>query len=322
MSPVVSPVEKEGENIGLHRFALFTAYCTALLIFVGGLVTSTESGLSVPDWPTTYGWNMFTFPLSKWVGGIFFEHSHRLFASFVGFLTVVLAIWTWLRERRAWVRWLSIAALGAVILQGVLGGLTVLFLLPAPISTLHACLAQTFFCLTISIALFTSPSWKRGLPLIQSHAGRIPLQTLCAATTAIIYVQLILGALMRHTESGLAIPDFPLAFGRIIPPFTSEKIVIHFAHRVGAAIVAAMIVWAFSRIARSYPDYRLLLRPAITMLALLIIQVALGALTVWTTKGVIPTTAHVATGALVLGTSLLLTLRAFAMVNVRIPAWK
>ena len=322
MSPVVSALEKEGENAGLHRFALFTACCTAFLIFVGGLVTSTESGLAVPDWPTTYGWNMFAFPFSKWVGGIFFEHSHRLFASFVGFLTVVLAFWTWFKERRAWVRWLTVAALGAVILQGVLGGLTVLFLLPAPISTLHACLAQTFFCLTISIALFTSPSWKRGLPLIKSHAGSIPLQTLCAATTAFIYVQLILGALMRHTNSGLAIPDFPLAFGRIIPPFTSDKIVIHFAHRAGAAVVAALIVWTFSRIARSYSDSRLLFRPALSMLILLVFQVTLGALTVWTAKAVIPTTAHVATGALVLGTSLLLTLRTFAMVSVRIPVWK
>src|SRR5215475_13377550 len=90
------------ENSGLHRFALFTACCTAFLIFVGGLVTSTESGLSVPDWPTTYGWNMFTFPYSKWVGGIFFEHGHRLLASFVGCLTVVLTVWMWAKEERAW----------------------------------------------------------------------------------------------------------------------------------------------------------------------------------------------------------------------------
>jgi cytochrome c oxidase assembly protein subunit 15 len=124
-------------------------------------------------------------------------------------------------------------------------------LLPTPISTLHACLAQTFFCLTIALALFTSPGWKRGLPTIKSHADRIPLQTLCAATTTAVYVQLVLGALMRHTDSGLAIPDFPLAFGRIIPPFSSEKIIIHFAHRLGAVIVAVMIVWTFNRMRRS-----------------------------------------------------------------------
>src|SRR5215813_3459058 len=207
MSTVVSTVEKEGDNVGLHRFALFTACCTAFLIFVGGPVTSTESGLSVPDWPTTYGWNMFTFPVSKWVGGIFYEHGHRLTASFVGFLTVCLTVWTWLRERRVWVRWLATAALGAVVLQGVLGGLTVIFLLPTWISTLHACLAQTFFCTVISLAFFTSPGWKRGLPLVKSHAESIPLQTLCALTTAAVYFQLIMGALMRHTNAGLAIPD-------------------------------------------------------------------------------------------------------------------
>src|SRR5262245_10065144 len=308
------------ENIALHRFILFTACCTAFLIFVGGLVTSTASGLSVPDWPTTYGWNMFSFPYSKWVGGIFYEHGHRLTASFVGFLTVVLTMWMWLKEKRPWVRWVSTAALGAVILQGVLGGLTVIFLLPAWISTLHACLAQTFFCSVIALAVFTSPQWKRGLPLVKSHAESIPLQTLCALTTAAVYTQLIMGALMRHTNAGLAIPDFPLAMGHIIPPFTSNKVIIHFAHRVGAAIVAAMVVWTFYRIARSYSDHPLLFRPALTMIILVVIQLTLGAITVWTAKAVIPTTAHVLTGALVLGTSFLLTLRAYAMVVVNISA--
>jgi len=309
-------------NIALHRFALFLACCTGLLIFVGGLVTSTESGLSVPDWPTTYGWNMFTFPYSKWVGGIFYEHGHRLVASFVGLLTVMLTIWIWMKEERAWVRWLSVAALSAVILQGILGGLTVRFLLPAWISTLHACLAQTFFCTAIALAFFTSPGWKRGLPLIKSRAESVPLQSLCAMTTAAVYVQLILGALMRHTNAGLAIPDFPLALGHIIPPFTSNKVIIHFAHRVGALIVTMMIIWTFSRIARSYSDHRLLFRPALSMVVLLSIQLTLGALTVWTAKAVLPTTAHVLTGALILGTSFLLSLRTYAMVPTRVPAWK
>src|SRR5215813_9044397 len=307
-------------NIALHRFAVFTACCTAFLIFVGGLVTSTESGLSVPDWPTTYGWNMFTFPYSKWVGGIFYEHGHRMLASFVGFLTIILMVWTWAKEERAWMRWLSSAALAAVILQGVLGGLTVIFLLPPWISTLHACLAQTFFCTVIALAVFTSPGWKRGLPLIKSQAESISLHTLCAATTAAVFTQLILGALMRHTNAGLAIPDFPLALGHIIPPFSSNKVIIHFAHRVGAVIVTAMIIWTFSRIARSYADHRLLFRPALALIVLLSIQLTLGAITVWTAKAVLPTTAHVLTGALILGTSFLLSLRAYAMLT-RVPAW-
>jgi cytochrome c oxidase assembly protein subunit 15 len=301
------------DHIALHRFAVFTACCTAFLIFVGGLVTSTESGLSVPDWPTTYGWNMFTFPYSKWVGGIFYEHGHRLVASFVGCLTVILTVWTWAKEKRAWVRWLSAAALAAVILQGVLGGVTVIFFLPAWISTLHACLAQTFFCTVIALAVFTSPGWKRGLPLVRLRAGGIPLQVLCAATTTAVYVQLILGALMRHTNAGLAIPDFPLAMGHLIPPFTSSKVIIHFAHRVGAVIVGGLVVWTVSRIVRSCPDHPLLIRPALTMLVLLMIQLTLGAITVWTAKAVLPATAHVLAGALVLATSFLLTLRAYAM---------
>ena len=124
------------------------------------MVTSTDSGLSVPDWPTTYGWNMFTFPMSKWVGGIRYEHSHRLIASTVGFLTIILAGWTWWVDPRRWVRRLGFAALGAVIVQGLLGGLTVLFFLPAPISIGHAGLAQIFFCLTLTLAVVTSPGWK------------------------------------------------------------------------------------------------------------------------------------------------------------------
>jgi heme a synthase len=327
----VSSFREGGANVGLHRFAFFTACCTALLIFVGGLVTSTESGLSVPDWPTTYGWNMFTFPLEKWVGGIRFEHGHRLVASFVGSLTVILAIWTYLKEKRTWVRRLAFTALLAVILQGVLGGLTVIFLLPTPISMAHACLAQTFFCLTIALALFTSPGWKRGLPPIPAKGETIGLPLLSAMTTAAIYLQLIVGALMRHTNSGLAIPDFPLAFGRIVPPLTSEHVAIHFGHRIGAILVLVMITWTFARIVNLYSEHALVYRPALLMLGLVLIQIALGAFTVWTAKSVIITTAHVANGALILGTSLLLTLRAYGMVakrrtaliyQFREPAWK
>jgi cytochrome c oxidase assembly protein subunit 15 len=262
---------------------------------------------------------MFTFPYSKWVGGIFYEHGHRLIASFVGFLTIILTVWMWLKEERRWVRWLSTAALAAVILQGVLGGLTVIFLLPTWISTLHACLAQTFFCSVIALAVFTSPGWKKGLPLIESPADSVPLTTLCALTTGAVYMQLILGALMRHSDAGLAIPDFPLAMGQIIPPFVSNKVVIHFAHRVGAVIVTSMIIWTFLRISRCYGDRSLLFRPALTMLVLLTVQLTLGAVTVWTAKAVLPTTAHVLIGALVLGTSFLLTLRAYAMAAAPAP---
>src|SRR4026208_1706619 len=143
----------------LHRSATVVAACTVLLILAGSLVTSTGSGLSVPDWPTSYGWNMFTFPMKHMVGGIFYEQGHRPLACGVGFLPIALAVWIWRVEPRRWMRTLGFLALGAVCLQGLLGGITVLFFLPTAISTAHAGLAQIFFCLTIAIALFTSRSW-------------------------------------------------------------------------------------------------------------------------------------------------------------------
>src|SRR3978361_2448526 len=143
----------------LHRFAKLVAACTVILVLGGSVVTSTGSGLWVPDWPTTYGWNMFTFPPSKWVGGILYEHGHRLIASTVGFLTIIMAVWLWIAEPRRWLRWFGVATLGSVVAQGLLGGLTVLFFLPAAISTAHAGLAAIFFCMTVAIAIFTSPGW-------------------------------------------------------------------------------------------------------------------------------------------------------------------
>ena len=143
----------------LHAYACLLAVATVVLIAAGGMVTSTGSGLSVPDWPNSYGYFMFAFPLSNMVGGIFYEHGHRLIASIVGMLTIGLVIWLWLDEPRRWIRRLGVIALAAVVLQGLLGGLTVLYFLPTPISVSHAGVAQIFFCLTVCLALFTSRSW-------------------------------------------------------------------------------------------------------------------------------------------------------------------
>src|SRR5580693_394707 len=167
----------------LHRYTTFVAASTVLLLVAGGLVTSTGSGLSVPDWPTSYGWSMFTFPMRNMVGGIFYEHGHRLIASSVGFLTIVLTIWLWRAEPRRWVRELGLTALGAVVLQGLLGGITVLFFLPTAISTAHAGLAQIFFGLTVAIALVTSPSWN-STPL-DGWVDDARLRRLAMATTAL-----------------------------------------------------------------------------------------------------------------------------------------
>jgi cytochrome c oxidase assembly protein subunit 15 len=290
----------------LHRFAKIVAGCTVLLVLAGSLVTSTGSGLSVPDWPTTYGWNLFTFPPSKWVGGILYEHGHRLIASGVGFLTIVLAAWLWVSETRPWMRWLGVAALGTVIAQGVLGGLTVLFYLPAPISTAHAGLAEIFFCITIAIALFTSPQWIAG-----EGADDGALRAVATTTTVLIYAQILVGATMRHTNAGLAITDFPLMFGHLVPDHWDSKIAIHFAHRAGAILVTLAILATSSHVWYHHRRRRELTRPATLLPALVAVQIALGGLTVLSHRDVWINSLHVVCGALVLTTSLVLTLRAW-----------
>jgi cytochrome c oxidase assembly protein subunit 15 len=304
----------------LHRFSKFVAGCTVLLVLAGSLVTSTASGLSVPDWPTTYGWNMFTFPPSKWVGGILYEHGHRLIASSVGVLTIVLAAWLWMAESRRWMRWLGVAALGAVIAQGVLGGLTVLFFLPAAISTAHAGLAEIFFCLTIAIALFTSPRWIAGYGVKVPGVDDLMLRRVATTTTALIYVQILIGATMRHTGAGLAIPDFPLMFGHIVPDHWDPKIAIHFAHRVGAGVVTLAVLATWGHIWFHDRGRTELFRPATLLIGLVAVQATLGALTVLSQRDVWINSLHVVCGALVLTTSLVVTLRSwrFRFATVRL----
>jgi cytochrome c oxidase assembly protein subunit 15 len=291
----------------LHRFATFVAACTVLLLLAGSLVTSTASGLSVPDWPTTYGWNMFTFPPSKWVGGIFYEHGHRLIASSVGFLTIVLAGWLWLADPRRWMKRLGAAALGAVILQGVLGGITVLFFLPTAISSAHAGLAEIFFCMTIAIALFTSQSWMRGEDAVDDGM----LRRVATTTTALIYLQILVGAVMRHSDAGLAIPDFPWMFGHLVPDHWDPKIAIHFAHRVGALLVTLAVIATSAHVLYHHRARRRLAGPATLILGLVAVQVTLGALTVLTRRDVWINSVHLVCGALVLATSIVITLRSW-----------
>ncbi len=290
----------------LHRYAKLVAAATVLLITAGGLVTSTGSGLAVPDWPTSYGWNMFTFPMRHMVGGIFYEHGHRLIASGVGFLTIGLAVWLWRAESRRWMRFLGFAALAAVCIQGILGGITVLYFLPTPVSTAHAGLAQIFFCLTVSIALFTSRGWKQ--PTIDPVDDRM-LRLTATCTTAFIYLQILVGATMRHSDAGLAIPDFPLVFGGIVPPEWTPQIAIHYAHRLGAVLVTLAIAATAGHVCYHHPRRPELRRPAVVLCCLVLVQVTLGAFVIWSQKNVAINTAHVVTGALTLATSLILTLR-------------
>ena len=294
----------------IHLFAVLVAASTALLIFAGGMVTSTGSGLSVPDWPNTYGWFMFTFPLEKMVGGIWYEHSHRLIASTVGFLILVLAGLLWRFEPRLWVRRLGYLALGAVIVQGLLGGITVLWYLPEPISIAHASLAQLVFCLVSAIALFTSAGWRLGYVRDGIQVDDGVLRKVALTTTAVVYLQIVVGATMRHNDAGLAIPDFPLAFGQLIPPHWNAKIAIHFAHRVGALIVSVLILATIGHVFYHHRRRPELVRPSLLLLVLLTVQITLGALTVLTGRHYVINSLHVVTGGSVLVTALILTLRA------------
>ena len=307
----------------LRLFSKLVCFSTLLLIFVGGMVTSTGSGLSVPDWPLSYG--TFFPPM---VGGVFYEHGHRMVASVVGFLMLCLAIWLWRVEKRCWVRRLGWTALGAVIAQGLLGGLTVLLFLPPPVSICHGILAQTFFILTIIIAY--SQSAERQKREGEKLAPNPFFTKLVFIFAAVVYIQLILGAIMRHTKSGLAIPDFPTMgwdwvpqfdevmlnrinhwrFDHDLDPVTMMQIVFHFIHRVGALIILLTgCLLSFVGL-KCYQVSNPLIYKTIIWLDIMIgIQITLGILTVLTLKSPSITSLHVMTGAATLGVSILLLLR-------------
>ena len=294
-------------SIWLHAYAAFVAACTAILVFAGGLVTSTGSALSVPDWPLSYG---MVFP--PMVGNVRFEHGHRMIAATVGFLTIVLAIWLHRSAAGGAVRRLGWLALLAVVLQGTLGGLTVLLLLPTGVSVAHACLGQTFFCIVVAIALLTSRGWRS---LTASSTKDTSLRRRAVVLTVLVYAQLLIGAFMRHSGAGLSIPDFPLAFGAFIPPFETTGVVVHYTHRVVGTAVALWAVSVAIHGARRHAERPALVWPSVAVGVLAVIQVLLGGITVWTGKSVVPTTFHVLNGALILATSLILTLRSFRILK-------
>ncbi len=276
-------------NRGLHRFAVFTASCTLFLLVAGALVTSNDAGLSVPDWPLSYG--SLTPPM---IGGIFYEHGHRMVATFVGILTIILAAWLWRREPRRGVRRLGLLALGLIVAQGLLGGLTVLFYLPPPISVAHATLAQIFFCVIVSLGMFTGGWWQSELPLIK-ETGAPSVRSLALWTVTATLLQLILGAAFRHRGFG------------IVP------------HLVGAALVTALAFWTAGALRRRFPGARALRNSARFLHILVGMQLALGGAALWSVLyarefpqpipvTVTLTVVHTVTGALVLALTVVVAL--------------
>ncbi|HMO26497.1 MAG TPA: COX15/CtaA family protein [Tepidisphaeraceae bacterium] len=374
---------------GLHRTAWLVAIFTFPLIFVGGLVTTKGVGMSVPDWPNSYGYNMWFFPPSQWIGGIFWEHLHRLKGTLVGFAAIVLVMQAWgparhpfvrkllagiagamlglalmmsvslftlsgtparimehtisifasmgliagaawispVREERRWVRWLSVWLLIAVIVQGTLGGLRVSEV-SLTLAIIHGVFAQAFFGLCIVMIVVTSRWWLRNSTVHLPH-GRA-LKTMLLVSVIALFVQLIVGAIMRHHQAGLAIPDLPLHYGRLLPPTTAtelaevnayrsrpdvflpivslEQIWLHFAHRVGAVIVSVLLI--VSAILAFRCDRRAGLGMlTIGMLVLLVVQFTLGLLTVYYRKPADIASSHVAVGALLLVVTIALLTR-------------
>lgn len=372
-------------NKALRNYAIFTAVYTLYLICIGGLVTSHGVGMSVPDWPTTYGYNMFRFPVSGWIAGVYYEHTHRLVASVLGVLTAILAIWLWVDETKGkdrrngviglvvilliaggimgirttavfvgiaafgvagalfglyrqsqadGVRWLGFAALSAVIAQGVLGGLRVTLNMDA-IGIFHATIAQLFFLLLVAIGLFQSGWWKC-LPVSAAVDGRFRM--LFVGTTLLIVVQLMIAATMRHQHAGLAIPDFPLAYGKLWPatddaslhfynahrqemagenPITRFQIILQMIHRMVALVILLAVAWCAGQTRKVLGWTNPLAKLSALWLGLIVLQVFLGAATIWTGKAADVATSHVAIGSLSLITGGVLSLVSFRLSSRR-----
>ena len=312
-------------NNWLRRLSKLTVFSTLFLIFVGALVKSHEVGLSVPDWPTTYGKQMFSFPLSDMVGGIFYEHGHRMIATIVGFFTMMQAIWLGFSNHPNWLKRLGFLALAMVIIQGLFGGITVLFFLPPPISIIHGILAQTFFIVTIVIAYSLSSERQNRL----NSGASLSIRKGALAMGAVVYLQLILGALMRHTAPGLAIPDFPSMGGFWFPTFTASmieninsilfdldvdpvskgQVIIHFLHRLGALIVTVVMTYFYIKHSKAIKKRGLGQSTLTAIISIVGVQITLGVLTVTSVRSPYIASFHVATGAALLGLCTLFLLK-------------
>jgi cytochrome c oxidase assembly protein subunit 15 len=314
-------------RFGVHALLAFTSICTLVLIFSGGLVTSKGVGMTVPDWPTSYGYNMFLFPVSRWVGGIFYEHTHRLIASGVGLLTMIAAIWLLVAEPRRWVKILGGAAFVAVVIQGILGGFRVT-LFKDEIGIFHGMLAQAFLSTLVILTVVTAPAYIRGSFQRGFSSRRFRWSVL--GLTALIFAQLGIAATMRHAHANLSITDFPLAYGQVwpdtseeallkineerrlaeMPPTTRGLILLQMLHRVVAYGILLWVAILFGRSLHGRTDLATS-KACGVWLGVITVQAALGAWTIWSGKAADVATAHVAVGAFCLVIGVVITYRLF-----------
>jgi cytochrome c oxidase assembly protein subunit 15 len=291
-------------NPALHRFTMFFAACVFLLIVAGALVTSNNAGLAVPDWPTSFG-SLYKIP--PMVGGIKYEHGHRMLAEFVGFLTIVFAVWTQMKDPRPWMKKLGWFALVLVIVQGIFGGLTVKHLLPWYVSTIHGMVAQTFFSLSMLLVIFNGRRWIESAPAPIPQKSSFDLRHSSWLPVAAVYMQLFFGAAFRHSAT------WKIASNDFVFPFKF--------HVFGAAIATIILFWVAIRAISAYSEIRPVRGMGIAILALLLIQLSLGItsyfirvlnghdVTAPTVAMVAVTVAHVAVGALLLAHCFMLAIQ-------------
>jgi cytochrome c oxidase assembly protein subunit 15 len=276
-------------NKNLHRFAVFSACLTLVLVTAGALVTSNDAGLSIPDWPLAYH-----SVVPPFVGGIRYEFTHRVIAACEITISLIFAVWLWAAEPRKKVRYFGWIAIAVVLGQAVLGGMTVIFRQPPWISTAHATLAQIFFCTVVSLALFTSRWWWQDAPTVDD-SGSPHIRTLAIFTAVATLLQLVLGAEFRHKGLGIA------------------------PHLIGAAIVTGMIFWTAGALRRRFPTSAALTKCRILLHALIGTQLVLGAGAYWSRIAtqtdpqpmpvmVTLTVAHVVVGALTLAGTVVVAL--------------
>ena len=306
----------KSSNRPLYFYSLFVVLATLGLIFLGALVTSNNAGMSVPDWPTTFNYNMFAVPFQKWLtpqamemgnAGVFWEHSHRLLASFVGLLTMALAIWIWIVDSRRSVRVLGTVAFVLVVAQGILGGLRVTDN-SLKLAMIHGCVAQAFLCVLIAIALMLSPRWQSGWKFRAGSYGG--MRAAAWILFGAVYLQLIVGAIVRHEHAWSALPQFPLSINNhFFPPVHNFAIDIHFGHRMLAGVICAMVLWVAALAFTKLRNETSIVGTALLLIGLTAFQISLGAHIIWLQRPPVTTTLHVVNGALILATSFVLAMR-------------